>query len=219
MLRPTGHRSPRRRNASTPVAYRPAASTRKVSAKPSGTQPNSIRAAVGGPGSGNPSSSPAGDGRAPPPTGVGVRDRPTASATVAAITTSSVAATDTNCRIAGPPPAATAATVLRRCHQPNPPSTHSAATFASTSPPYAEDSSGATPPSRTPALTTPDTATAAKHHAAKVENLGTASRRPSAAPATTATHVKAASPPTHSDAAARCASRLATASSWLPDEA
>jgi hypothetical protein len=184
--------------------------------KPSGVQPRTSRAKVGAGGSEKPSSSAAGDVFTTDPTGVGVRERPTASATVAAITTSSPAATRTNTRTSSRAPEEVCArasswwTVRLRCHHPNPPSTTSAAVLASTRTPYDEVTSGPNEPSRTPALTTPETATVTKHHRASVENRGTACRNPSPP---TAAHTRPASPPTHSEAASTCTSRLATASS------
>lgn len=107
--------------------------------------------------------SPAVDG-ASVDTGGAVAASAAASPVAAPITATSTAARRQNARGRVPSRGRTA----RRCAHPNVPSAASAAILPTTSAPYV-DVSPPGPPSRIQAFTTPETPTAAKHHAAIVE--------------------------------------------------
>ncbi len=143
-------------------------------------------------------------------TGVGVRDNATARPMVAAIT---AASTDANRRNAPGDFRSRAGSVRRRCHQPNQPKATSATSLPRTSQPYDEVTSGAIPPRRTHALTSPEKPAAAKHHRASelyrpaaLPSAGVVARRPYTARPTR--------PPTHRVTATMCTSRLEVAMSW-----
>src|SRR4051794_24256870 len=141
-------------------------------AKPSAVQPKVSCAAVGAAGIAKPRICEPGSSGSGGTDGVGVRPSAPASPNVGGLTASSAAAA--LAKATGAEPRTRPGTPQLRCRWPNAASTSNAPVLASTSAPYDVVSRASTEPSRTAALTTPETATAVKHQRARVEKRGTA---------------------------------------------